>query len=83
MNEYMREMALQIGCDRQSEIDFQSLLPTGPQGMNRGMAENKFFTHLLAYAHEPKSNFFGSADGEISKSKMSIGRPIVVQALGI
>jgi len=34
-------------------------------------------------AQDPISNFFAGPEGEISKSKMSIGRPMVVQALGI
>lgn len=37
----------------------------------------------LVRAQEPMSSFFAGAEGEISKSKISIGRPIVVQALGI
>jgi len=40
-------------------------------------------TQLLAIAHEPRSCFFGSADGEMSNEKMSMGKPIVVHALGI
>lgn len=37
----------------------------------------------LVNAHEPISSFGIGAPGEISKSKMSIGMPIVVQAFGI
>jgi hypothetical protein len=39
--------------------------------------------HLLAYAHDPKFIFLAGPFGLISKSKMSMGIPIVVQALGI
>jgi hypothetical protein len=39
--------------------------------------------HLLAYAHDPKFIFLAGPFGLISKSKMSMGMPIVVQALGI
>lgn len=39
--------------------------------------------YWLVKAQVPKSRFSGFALGEISKSKMSIGRPRVVQAFGI
>lgn len=39
--------------------------------------------YVLAKAQVPMSSFFAAAVGEMSKSKISIGRPIVVQALGI
>ena len=39
--------------------------------------------YLLVKAQVPISNFFAGPNGEISKSKMSIGRPRVIQALGI
>lgn len=39
--------------------------------------------YLLAMAHDPRSNFFGSTDGEMSKEKISMGNPMVVHALGI
>jgi len=34
-------------------------------------------------AQDPMSNFFAGPEGEMSKSKMSMGKPIVVQAFGI
>ena len=39
--------------------------------------------HLLATAHAPISSFFAGPVGLISKSKMSIGSPRVIQAFGI
>ena len=39
--------------------------------------------HLLVNAQVPISIFVADPDGEISKSKMSIGRPSVMQAFGI
>jgi hypothetical protein len=39
--------------------------------------------HLLAYAHDPKFIFFAGPLGLISNSKISMGTPIVVHALGI
>lgn len=39
--------------------------------------------HLLVKAQVPISIFFAGLEGEMSKSKMSIGNPSVVQALGI
>ena len=39
--------------------------------------------HLVVNAQVPISIFVADPDGEISKSKMSIGRPSVMQAFGI
>lgn len=38
--------------------------------------------HELAYAHLPRSSFLTGASGEMSKSKISFGRPMVVQEFG-
>lgn len=44
---------------------------------------SSFTTQALYLAQVPMSNFFAGPEGEISKSKMSMGRPMVVQAFGI
>jgi hypothetical protein len=42
-----------------------------------------YIVYLLGLAHVPISFFSTLAEGEMSKSKISIGRPMVVHAFGI
>jgi hypothetical protein len=70
---------------------FQLFWITGMDGNSRqrhstyGFIDHgkSYSNYLLGLAHAPKSFFSTLAKGEMSKSKMSIGKPMVVHAFGI
>lgn len=60
-----------------------SLFPSFTRKIQNSTVRDTAHFRSLVNAHEPISSFGIKAPGEISKSKMSIGMPIVVQAFGI
>ena len=49
----------------------------------RAIQHTSIHIYLLVKAQVPMSIFLAGSEGEMSKSKMSIGSPSVMQALGI
>ena len=77
---YVRYAKLETYVEIQEEFEEFETLPDAVTSLRRFPLS---LSYLLATAQAPMSIFFTGPRGEMSKSKMSIGRPSVMQAFGI